>query len=158
MRLQDQVEWALHGGAVLVGVPAGRAMSANALAEYLGVPEDALSATLQALVKAGVVAGAAEGYRLAKPAAEISFLDVVEAVEGRDPSFACAEIRRNNPCANPNHPPPKPCAIARVMWEADEAWRARLAAVSLADLGETLKAEIPPHVREGLAAWVAEHV
>lgn len=159
MQLRNQVEWALHCSAVLAGVPAGRFLPAKALAEFHGVPQAYLSKALQALARAGIVEGTlgpAGGYRLAKAPAAISFLDVVEAVEGRASTFACAEIRRNNPCASPAHPPSGPCAIARVMWEADEAWRARLAAVSLADLGATLADELPAELRDGIAAWVAE--
>lgn len=159
MQLRNQVEWALHCSAILAGVPAGRHLPTKALAEFHGVPKEYLSKALQALARAGLIEGTlgpSGGYRLAKPPAEISFLDIVEAVEGRASTFACAEIRRNNPCAEPGHRPGGPCAIARVMWEADEAWRGKLAAVSLADLGATLAEELPESLRAGVAAWVAE--
>jgi Rrf2 family protein len=51
------------------------------------------------LVRAGLVdgtVGRAGGYRIAKPSAEISLLDVVEAVEGDSRRRVC--ILRGGPC------------------------------------------------------------
>lgn len=39
--------------------------------------------------------GAGGGYRLVRPPAEISVLDVVQALEGNKPLFQCNEIRSN---------------------------------------------------------------
>ena len=50
--------------------------------------------------RAGVletVKGPRGGYRLARPAAEITVLDVVEAIDGDEPAFRCTEIRRRGP-------------------------------------------------------------
>jgi Rrf2 family protein len=158
MQLKNQVEWALHCCAILAGVPAGRYLGTKALAELHGVPKEYLSKALQALSRAGLVEGTlgpSGGYRLARPAAEVTFWDVVAAVEGRGPAFVCTEIRRNNPCRPQGACDDRPCAIARVMWQAEAAWREALSAVTLADLGTTLGEDLAPELLQATAAWVA---
>ncbi len=157
MNLKNQVEWALHCCAVIAALPEGKRISTKALSEFHGVPKEYLSKALQAVSQAGLVEGTLGpkgGYRLARPAQEISFLDIVEAVEGRRNTFNCTEIRGNNPCLEDKSKPAKPCAIARVMWDADEAWRDKLRAVSLMDLQETLLRDIPRAELEKSAEWL----
>lgn len=157
MILKSQVEWALHCCAVLAALPAGRYLSTKALAELHGLPKEYLSKALQSLSQAGLVLttlGPSGGYRLAKPPAETSFLEIVEAVEGKARTFVCTEIRANNPCRPDGHCDSSPCAVARIMWEADEAWRQKLRSVSLADLRETLSRETDPVIWNGTFDWV----
>lgn len=159
MQLKNQVEWALHCCAILAGLPAGRYLATKALAELHGTPKEYLSKALQALSSAGLVdatLGPSGGYRLARPPTGISFLDIVEAVEGKARTFVCTEIRANNPCRPQGACDARPCAIARVMWDADQAWRDRLAAVSLADLAATLEADLDPDLWAATARWVAQ--
>ena len=95
MQLKNQVEWALHCCAILAGVPDGGRLSAKDLAELHGVPKDYLSKALQALSQAGIAEGSlgpAGGYRLARAAEKITFLDVVEAVEGLAEACAALDI------------------------------------------------------------------
>lgn len=158
MQLKNQVEWALHCCAILAGVPDGGRLSAKDLAELHGVPKDYLSKALQALSQAGIVEGSlgpAGGYRLARAAEKITFLDVVEAVEGEGPRFVCTEIRRNNPCRPAGFCDDRPCAIARVMWAANKAWRDSLSGTTLADLARTLEKDIPAALRKKTSDWVA---
>jgi len=157
MQLRNHVEWALHCCAILTGLPEGRHLATKDLAELHGVPKEYLSKALQALSAAGLVesiTGPSGGYRLAKAPAKITFLDIVEAVEGKTSTFACTEIRRNNPCKPKGSKESKACGIARVMWEADEAWRAKLRSVTLADLVKTLLRDIPADMRAKTAEWV----
>ena len=157
MILKSQVEWALHCCAVLAGLPEGRYISTKALAEFHGLPKEYLSKALQSLSQAKLVEstlGPSGGYRLARPAAEVSFLDVVEAVEGKERSFVCSNIRANNPCRPEGFCDAGPCAIARIMWEADAAWRAKLKGVSLASLIQTLEQEVPPALWRSSGEWV----
>lgn len=157
MILKSQVEWALHCCAVLAGLPEGRYISTKALAEFHGLPKEYLSKALQSLSQAKLVEltlGPSGGYRLARPAAEVSFLDVVEAVEGKERSFVCSNIRANNPCRPEGFCDTGPCAIARVMWEADTAWREKLRGVSLAALVETLEQEVPPAIWQSSGEWI----
>lgn len=157
MILKSQVEWALHCCAILAGLPEARYLSTRALAEFHGVPKEYLSKALQSLSQAGIVTatlGPSGGYRLARRPEDLTFLDIVEAVEGTGRSFVCGEIRRNNPCAPEGHCYDRPCAIARVMWAADDAWRASLAGVRLSDLLASLATDLPETLRRGTAAWV----
>src|SRR3954447_7011793 len=100
MQLGEGVEWALHCCTLLAVVPSGRAMPASRLAEYHGVPPAYLAKHLQALAQAGIVEsvpGRKGGYRLIRPADQITLLEVVDAVEGTGPAFRCTEIRRRGP-------------------------------------------------------------
>jgi FeS assembly SUF system regulator len=63
----------------------GRQMTAAALAAEARLPRATVAKVLKALAHAGVVAGArgaAGGYRLARPAMEISVAEVVAAIDG----------------------------------------------------------------------------
>lgn len=157
MILKSQVEWALRCCAILSGLPDGRYLSTKALAELHGLPKEYLSKALQSLSQAGLVhttLGPSGGYRLAKPANELTFLDVVEAIEGSGRTFVCQNIRANNPCRPKDYCEGSPCAVARIMWEADEAWRNALRKVTFADLGKTLEREIAPEIWSDTFAWV----
>jgi Rrf2 family protein len=161
MKLSDGVEWALHCCTVLALVPEGSAMPAARLAEFHGVPGAYLAKHLQALARAGIVTstqGPKGGYRLAKPAAAITLLEVVDAVEGDEPSFRCSEIRRRGPAAVPARGGAyvKPCGIARAMWRADEAWRASLRSETIADLLRGLAVDIDPRSAVKAANWMQE--
>jgi len=157
MILKSQVEWALHCCVILAGLPPGRYLSTKALAELHGVPKEYLSKALQALSQAALVQatlGPGGGYRLARPATAMTFLDIVEAVEGKASTFACTEIRANNPCRPKGYGENQPCAIARVMWQADQAWRNTLRGVKVADLVEALADEVPAGLLKSTREWV----
>jgi Rrf2 family protein len=142
MKLSDGVEQAIHSVTMLAHLTPDGVLSAAALAEFHGVSASYLLKHLQALSGAGIletVPGPRGGYRLAKPASEISLLDIVLAVEGPQPAFRCNEIRQRGPNPLPGKPT-KPCNIASAMLRAERAYRAELAATSiahiLADLSE----------------------
>ena len=159
MILKSQIEWVLHCCAILAALPEGRYLSTKALAELHGLPKEYLSKALQSLSQAGLVdttLGPSGGYRLARAPSELTILDIVEAVEGKAQTFVCSNIRANNPCRPKGYCDSKPCAVARIMWEADEAWRRSLRGVTLADLGETLARETPTKLWKDTFKWVLE--
>ena len=159
MRLSEGVEWGLHCVTVLALLPPDRALPAARLAEFHGVPGAYLAKHLQALSRAGIVASTAGprgGYHLARPAAEISLLDVVLAIGGEEPAFRCTEIRRRGPSAIPASGYPKPCGIARAMWRAEEAWRRELAAHTVADLVAGLAVDVDQRAARKAGAWMQE--
>jgi Rrf2 family protein len=144
---------------VLASLPPGATLATKDLADFHGVPKEYLGKALQALSQAGIVSGnlgPRGGYRLAKAPREVAFLDVVEAVEGRRSTFACTEIRANNPCVKSKRRPGGICAVARVMYRADEAWRKELARTTLADLLAQLREEVDPAILQRSAAWLEE--
>ncbi len=137
MKISEGVEWGMHSCTVLALLPARKALPAARLAEYHGVPPAYLAKHLQALSRAGIVesvAGPKGGYRLSRPAAEITMLDVVVAIDGPAPAFRCTEIRQRGPAAVAPECYRLPCGIARAMWAAEDAWRAELARRTIAEL------------------------
>lgn len=157
--MSEGVEWAIHCCTVLAALPAGRALPATKLAEFHGVPPAYLAKHLQAITAAGItesLPGPHGGYRLARAAAEISLLQVVLAVDGDDPAFRCSEIRQRGPAAGPRRAYRRPCAIARVMWRAEDAWRAELTSTSIGDLVEALLDTVVPKQLHKTAAWISQ--
>ena len=137
MKLSDGIEQSIHSALVLAGLGPDGVLAASALAEYHGVSTSYLLKHLQALAAAGIVVsvpGPKGGYRLGRDAARISLLDVVLAVEGAEPAFRCAEIRQRGPDPLASRFVRKPCAINAAMLKAEQAYRAELRLVSIADL------------------------
>jgi Rrf2 family protein len=146
---------------VLAVLPPDAALPAARLAEYHGVPSAYLAKHLQALARAGVletVKGPRGGYRLARPATDISILDVVEAIDGDEPAFRCTEIRRRGPAAVPGREYVHPCGIHAAFTRADDAWRAELATANIADLVMGVVREAPPAAIDKAARWIGEAV
>jgi Rrf2 family protein len=157
MRMSDGVEWALHCCTVLAALPAEQALPSARLAEFHEVPPAYLAKHLQALTAAGILRslpGPFGGYRLARPPAEITVLDVVLAVDGDDTAFRGREVRQRGPAAGPESVYRRPCGIARTMWRAEDAWRAELAAVTIGDLVRELIATVPPDQLVKGAEWI----
>lgn len=159
MRLSEGVEWGLHCVVLTAMLPADAALPAGRLAEYHDVPTAYLAKHLQALSRAGILEalpGPRGGYRLARPAAQVTVLDVVEALEGRESAFRCTEIRRRGPAHVAAHEYRVPCSIHLVMDRADEAWRAELRDTSIADLVDRVVASAPPPTLEKGWGWMQE--
>ena len=161
MRMSEGVEWGIHCCTVLAVLPTGATLPASRLAEYHGVPAAYLAKHMQALSKAGIVesvAGPKGGYRLAKPPAEITVLDVVLAIEGAEPAFHCDEIRRRGPAALPSREYKTACGITKVMRRAEAAWREELRSTTLGDLVITVTTTVPQKALEKGARWLSEVV
>jgi Rrf2 family protein len=159
MRLSEGVEWGIHCVGLVAVLPSGTALPTARLAEYHGVPAAYLAKSLQSLSRAGILEaapGPGGGYRLARPAAEITLLEVVEAIDGVEPAFRCTEIRRRGPAALPAREYRVPCSIHVVMDRADAAWRAELDAVTVADLVVQITEQAPPRALEKGITWLQE--
>lgn len=159
MRLSEGVEWAVHCCTVLATLPEDQVLPAAKLAELHDVPPAYLAKHLQATTAAGIttsVAGPRGGYRLARPPAEITLLDVVLALEGDETAFRCTEIRQQGPVAGPPSAYLRPCGIARAMWRAEDAWRTALAATTVADLVLEVLDTVPPRLLRAGAAWIQQ--
>jgi Rrf2 family protein len=77
--------YALHALAYMAGDPAEKPVPSHVVAADRGIPERFLLKVLRPLVSARVltsVKGPNGGYRLLKPAKQITLLEVVEAVDG----------------------------------------------------------------------------
>ena len=126
MKFSVGVEYALHCLLYMVNLEEGKSVGIRDLATFQGISESYLSKVYARLSKAGIiksVPGVKGGYALARSADKITFWDVVEAVEGSEPFFQCAEIRQNNILTDKNNLPEThtkcPCLIKVVMLEAE---------------------------------------
>jgi Rrf2 family protein len=143
---------------LLSHLPEGAHLPAARVAQCYDLPTAYLAKHLQALARAGILTsapGRTGGFRLARPAEDVSVLEIVDAV-ATPPLFACAEIRRRGVVAAPDGAYDRRCGIASVMARAERAWRAELAATTLADLARTMSASTPVDVRPRVRAWLEE--
>lgn len=157
--LGSGVEYGLHCLLFLVGA-SPRPASSRDLADLQGVSPSFLAKIFPKLEKAGIVAateGLRGGYRLARPADEITVLDVVNAIEGGKPLFDCRQIRGR--CAVfggslPAWSTDGVCAVHAIMLRAEAAMRGELAATTLGMLAATVTAKTPPAVSADIQAWL----
>jgi Rrf2 family protein len=149
------VEWSIHCCVILS--QADGSVSAQRLAEFHGISRTYLAKSLQALSRAGLVQtteGRVGGYALDRPPTEITMLDVVLAVEGDAPAFCCTEIRQNGPFGALPEACTRPCGIAQAMADAEQAWRASLARVTISDLAAQVTAGIDQPTRTAMRQWL----
>lgn len=156
------VEYALHCLLWLTD-PLEQRPSSRDLAEIQGISPTFVAKIFPKLEKAGIVeasGGIRGGYRLARPPAEISVLDVIDAVEGRKTLFDCQEIRGR--CALFDGDPPKwanqgVCGIHAVMLHAEKVLREELAKTNLASLSAgVMGKDLPLGFKDQVHDWFAE--
>lgn len=128
MKFSVGVEYSLHCLIYMVDLEEGKSIGIRPLATFQGISETYLSKAFSKLAKAGIVksiAGVKGGYSLAKDARDISFWDVISAIEGDAPFFRCHEIRddmliyKKADSVDISHK--SPCLISEVMMEAQDA-------------------------------------
>lgn len=155
-------ELALHCLLNLAGRPAESSPSTRDLAEFQGVSASFVAKLFTRMEKTGLVSaaqGARGGFRLARPASDISVLDIVDAVEAGKPLFQCRNVRRN--CALYGANPPEwatggVCGIHAVFLDAEIAMRDRLAATSLQDIATSTAEKIPPAFYDQANQWFGD--
>jgi Rrf2 family protein len=160
MKLGEGVEAAIHCAAMLAGVDGDATMSGAAMAEAFGLSPSYLLKHLNMLSAARILeslSGPAGGYRLARPAERITLLDIVLAIEGRQPAFRCGEIRRNGPVRLDPSAYVKPCGINAAMLKAERAYRAVLAEARLSDLVAEYMTDADPRSVAAGCAFVARY-
>ncbi|CAN5626756.1 Rrf2 family transcriptional regulator [soil metagenome] len=117
----------------------GTLRSGRYLADATNIPPRFVAQVMGDLVAAGLVegrTGRAGGYRLARPAGEVSLLEVVEAVEGDARRRTC--VLRSSPCSRDGV-----CEVHHIFSAAQDALLARLADASLASVGASWPAGGP---------------
>ena len=110
MKYSKATNYALHTLVYMIEHAQDEKMSVNTLAKHFNVSVTYLSKILTQLVKAGLIdstSGANGGYFFSKKVEEISFMDVIYAVEGNCALFRC-EFQESK------------CAIHKVIVEAEE--------------------------------------
>jgi Rrf2 family transcriptional regulator, iron-sulfur cluster assembly transcription factor len=130
MELSRKADYAIRAALTLARHGDARLMSTTAIAEAGAIPPPFARHVLSGLARAGLVAskeGAGGGYRLARPPAQVSLLDVIEAVEGPLHSTRC--VVRGLACS-----PQNPCVVHPEWAAAQAAMRTSLASSSLAGM------------------------
>lgn len=125
---------------------AQRPLTSETLATLLNTNQVVVRRMLAGLREHGHVQsekGHGGGWSLARPLSEISLLDVHEALGGPAP-FAI-ELSEDHPSCLLERAAHN--ALRDALGEAEQTLRARLAAVTLADLASHVEAHIPPHGR-----------
>ncbi len=157
------VEYGLHCMLYLVDAPAQRPPSARDLAEFQGVSPTYVAKLFTQLEKAGLVVsaeGVRGGFRLARPAREITLLDVVDAIEGAKPLFRCREVRAKcvlfAAAAPPKWATRGTCAIHASMREAEARMRQSLQGQTLADLAGRVTPKLPAAFIKSAESWFHE--
>ena len=133
--------------------------SSKDLAEFQGVSPSSVAKLFTQLEKAGIVTateGVEGGFSLARPAATITVLDVVDALEGDKPLFQCRDIREN--CAlyrddKTRRPSRGVCEIHQIMLDAEQRMRDELDGRTLADLAGTVSGKLPARQRQDTTDW-----
>jgi Rrf2 family protein len=85
LQVSRKIDYGLRAMIFLASVAGDAIVPFREIAHAMKIPEDFLAKILKTLVNGKLVAstrGARGGYRLARPSAEISFLDIIEAIEG----------------------------------------------------------------------------
>ncbi|NWA24972.1 Rrf2 family transcriptional regulator [Pseudomonas gingeri] len=155
------VEYGIHCLIFLVG-PGGdtREASVRDLAELQGAPQDYLAKIFTKLAKAKLVVateGIRGGFKLARPADEISVLDIVRAIDGQKLIFDCREIRGR--CALfEGSPPPWAleggCAVHVAMMTAQSRMEEALAQQTILDLARKLGRKAPANFPVQVDTWI----
>lgn len=101
--LTQRARYGLKAALYLAGQEAGAAAPVAAIADAIGAPRKFLEAILNELRGRGLLEsrrGAAGGYRLARPTREISYADVIRALDGPLALAPCASRTAYRPCAD----------------------------------------------------------
>ena len=148
MRVTAKVDYALRALVELAAAD-GATVKGERLADAQSIPLKFLENILAELRRAGIVGsqrGAEGGYRLQRPAADVSVADVIRAVEG-----PLADVHGTPPEALD---PPGLAAPVKEVWLATRA--ALRSVLEVVTVGDIARNELPPVVGELLAdptAW-----
>ncbi|MDR6549890.1 Rrf2 family transcriptional regulator [Paenibacillus qinlingensis] len=125
MKYSQATDYALHAMLFLEASAPDKPVGVQLLAEKLSVSQTYLSKLMTKLVKAGLIhssPGANGGYRVKRKQEEISFLDIIRAIEGTASLFECSFDHGTE------------CQIQQVVMEAERQLEHYLASKKIADL------------------------
>jgi len=94
MQLSRKADYALRAVKHLSSLPKGKLGSINSIAAAESIPREFLAKILKDLTRGGILVsfqGVTGGYRLNHTPKDISFLDVIEAIEGPVHINLCTE-------------------------------------------------------------------
>lgn len=111
MKYSKATNYALHTMVYLVTLPEESMIGVQSLADMQKLSPTYLSKILTKLAKGGLIestTGVNGGYKVSKPKDNISFLDVIKAIEGDSSLFSCSMNHNEG------------CMIENVMTEAEQ--------------------------------------
>ncbi len=130
LELTHRGSYAIRAVLTLARADEDEVVPARSIAKEMDIPVRFLPQVLGDLSRAGIVEarlGRAGGYRLSRPAADVSLLDVIEAAEGDARRQTC--VVSGKPCDGSD-----PCDVHDMFFEAQEAILRRLDSVSIAQV------------------------
>ena len=159
MQFSIGVEYAFHSLFYLVDLPERKTVGIKQIAELNRIKQSYLSKIFTKLKKAGIVrsiTGVKGGYELARRAEDISFWDIIEAIEGPSFFFQCVEIRQKNIFVEDASvfTDKCPCLIKVVIHEAEELFRNRLTNRSLRWLHDQVNNEFSEERKKVIREWI----
>jgi Rrf2 family protein len=141
MQISMAGKYAIRAMMYLASLDRNTIIQINDLSEKWGIPEKYLRKIIPQLAKAGLIysrRGMGGGVILARPSKDISFLDIVEAVEGK--------IFLNKCLMSPDMCERSPwCSANRVWHEAQESMKKVLANKNLEELAITNEKHYAKH-------------
>lgn len=132
LELTHRGSYAIRAVLTLARADKDQVVPARHIAKEMDIPVRFLPQVLGDLSRAGIVEarlGRSGGYRLSRPAKDISLLDIIEASEGDARRQTC--VLSGKPCDGVD-----PCDVHEMFYEAQEAILQRLASVSVAEVVE----------------------
>ena len=94
MRLSRKSDYALRAVRHISSLPKGKLGSINSVSEAESIPREFLAKILKDLTRSGILVsyqGVTGGYRLSRLPKDITFLDVIEAIDGPIHLNLCTE-------------------------------------------------------------------
>lgn len=128
MKYSQATNYALHTMLYFVALPPGKTIGVQQLAALQALSPTYLSKILTKLVKAGLIEsspGVHGGYTLTKNKTDLSFLDVIQAIEGTASLFHCGAGLQHDACL-----------IQHVMMDAERQLEQYLRERKLADFAK----------------------
>jgi len=130
MQFSKSTDYALHALIHLGLSERHTNVGIKELSATLGVSESYLSKIMSKLRQDGIVRavpGVNGGYELAKPADQITFLDVIQVIEGRQQLFECSNVNSRQhqllaqeEAAQQEQPARNGCLVEKVMEGAEQ--------------------------------------
>lgn len=137
LELTRRADYAIRTTICLAQEGSDRFVPAPAIARQMDVPARFLPQIMQDLVRAGLVAGVpgrGGGYRLTRAPADVSLLEVIEAVEGDIRRRTC--VLRSEACAARRR-----CGVHDLFASAQDALLDRLARATVQDATNDIASE-----------------
>lgn len=129
MKYSKATNYALHTMVYLTMQPKRKAIGVEPLANLQNLSPTYLSKILTKLVKAGLIEsapGVNGGYSIGKRLEKISFLDVIQAIEGQTTLFNCSLEHEE-------------CLIENVMRNAENHMKEELSNITIIEIAEQIK-------------------